>query len=371
MLKILAVFNNKGGVGKTTLTFHLAHALAELNKKVLLVDFDPQCNLTIYGMPTEQIHDVWKKEDPFIDDGFQETRIRRRAQGLQEELLSEPRTIHYLLKPTEDGTGDLQTLPPPYRLRENLDLIPGRLTLHTYENRIAVRWNDAYAGDPLAIRTITRLRDIIVDYASQRGYDYSLIDTSPSLGALNKVAISTSDGFIIPCLPDMFSLYGIRNIGRSLEGWYQQFDTLYALISKNKRTHFPAKLVRFLGFTIFNAKKYSGITPWDLAKAHYDYAQQIPETIEQFIPATVRADVSGEDMRRPIGDIAVMHSHSTMPAHAQKYNCPVWAVPSVPDMDPEDRSTIMGNRKRYEATKDSYIAFASAVMERVSRGLPS
>ena len=62
-MKIISVFNNKGGVGKTTLTFHLAHALAELGKKVLIIDADPQCNLTIYSLDQEYIHQLWAAED--------------------------------------------------------------------------------------------------------------------------------------------------------------------------------------------------------------------------------------------------------------------------------------------------------------------
>lgn len=64
---IISIFNNKGGVGKTTLTFHLAQALAEMGKEVLLVDFDPQCNLSIYCLETETIQSIWDAETPYID----------------------------------------------------------------------------------------------------------------------------------------------------------------------------------------------------------------------------------------------------------------------------------------------------------------
>lgn len=67
-MKIISVFNNKGGVGKTNLTFHLAHALADLGKRVLLIDLDPQCNLTIYGMKTDRLHEIWERENAFIED---------------------------------------------------------------------------------------------------------------------------------------------------------------------------------------------------------------------------------------------------------------------------------------------------------------
>ncbi|MFN9916852.1 MAG: ParA family protein, partial [Pirellulaceae bacterium] len=121
------------------------------------------------------------------------------------------------------------------------------LTLHLYEEKIASRWTDVYRGDPLAIRTITRLRAIAKRYTQEKGYDFVIIDTSPSLGGLNKVIISTVDGFFIPAAPDLFSLYGIRNIGRSLKSWKEEFEIIYQLISKEKRHNFPKEFVKFLG----------------------------------------------------------------------------------------------------------------------------
>ena len=137
-MKIVSIFNNKGGVGKTTLTYHLAHALGEMGKKVLLIDLDPQCNLTIFSLEMERIHDIWEKEDPFIDD-FHAARSSTVPKKL-DKLLKGVRTVHFLLKPTEDGTEELKELPPPARLGLNVDLLPGRLTLHLYEAKIAERW---------------------------------------------------------------------------------------------------------------------------------------------------------------------------------------------------------------------------------------
>ncbi|WP_152906057.1 ParA family protein, partial [Pseudomonas putida] len=104
-MKILSVFNNKGGVGKTTLTYHLAHSLSEAGHKVLLLDADPQCNLTIYSMPVETIHDMWEKEDGCVELGIEEFRKNKTAQEI-DELETETRSLHYLLQPTIDGTGD-------------------------------------------------------------------------------------------------------------------------------------------------------------------------------------------------------------------------------------------------------------------------
>ena len=71
---------------------------------------------------------------------------------------------------------------------------------------------------------------------------------------MNKTIISTVDGFFIPTFPDMFSLYGIKNIGNSLALWQKEFNTIYNLISDNKISKFPKKFVQFIGFTIYIVK---------------------------------------------------------------------------------------------------------------------
>ena len=365
-MKIVSIFHNKGGVGKTTLAFHLSWILSEMGKRVLMIDLDPQCNLTICGINEDYLEQIWNEEDAFIEDFESERKnIGDEKYG---ELANRPRSIHYLLKTTEDGIDDIddRLLPPAIQLNDNLGLIPGRLTINSFENAISRRWNDLYQGEPLAIRTVTKIRSIAEAYAERDGYDFVLIDTSPSLGTLNKVIISTVDGFIIPCLPDMFSLYGIRNIGNSLRYWKKEFETIYNLISETKRRRFPHKFVRFLGYTIYNAKKYQRhLNDWDLAQAHFNYAQRIPSVIEQYIGENVREHLTEEMVHNPIGGMAVMHSHNTQPNMSQKYKKPIWEVPNC-DLDAADKSTIKGNASSlYYPTKEKYKSFAEEFLGRI------
>lgn len=365
-MKILSVFNNKGGVGKTTLTFHMAHALSEMGNKVLMIDADPQCNLSIYAVSDDTLGSIWEAEDRYIDNGYEETKLQEKPSDFQ-SFNASPRSIHYLLKPTEDGVGEIEELPPPYSLTDRLDLIPGRLTLHLYEEKIASRWTDVYRGDPLAIRTITRIRAIAEKYATSRGYDFVIIDTSPSLGGLNKVVISTVDGFFIPAAPDLFSLYGIRNIGRSLKSWKDEFDIIYKLISKEKRHSFPEQFVTFLGYTLYNARKYSGENnQWNLAQAHLHYAKSIPGTIRDYIPHDLRSHLPDECLDAPIGGEAVMHSHNTFPSNAQKYHVPMWKIPNLPDIDAEDQNSVRGAKQKYLDTSDAYQEFCSDLLARIA-----
>lgn len=104
-----------------------------------------QCNLSIFGLKEEELHYIWKKEDEFIED-FSEA--IKKHDGL-DYILKTPRSIHFLLKPAEDGLNEFEKYPKPIKLSENLDLIPGRLSIHKYENKIVERWSGAYQSDNL------------------------------------------------------------------------------------------------------------------------------------------------------------------------------------------------------------------------------
>lgn len=365
-MKILSIFNNKGGVGKTTLTYHLAHALAESGKKVLMVDLDPQCNLTIYSLPEEDIADIWMPEDVFIED-FKSAREATEESEFK-TITNKVRSVHFNLKPIEDGTEELKILPPPAILKPNLHLIPGRLTLHMFESKVAERFSSVYSGDPLSIRTATSVRSMAEEYAKIHRYDVVIADTSPSLGALNRNILSQADAFLIPANPDLFSLYGIRNIGSALSLWKRQYESIFTLLSDAKRHSFAKQFVKFIGFTLYNAKRLQGSKSTNelgIAKAHYNYASKIPKTIFDVIPRSQMATIENSSLQDSIGNGSVIHGHNTLPSMAQKYHLPMWELPSSTTLDASDASTIRGNRKIYEATRDAYINFAEDVIQRL------
>lgn len=374
-MKIISVFNNKGGVGKSTLTYHLGNALAELGHRVLMIDLDPQCNLTICAMMEETLHQIWEQEDNYIDD-FES------AFNQNPDIIKSPRSIHFILKPAEDGISEPINLPPAFSIGSNIDLLPGRLSLHKYENKIAERWSGVYQGDNLAIRTVTNIRSVCQRYAELNNYDYVLIDTSPSLGVLNKVIMSTVDGFFIPAQPDMFSLYGIRNIGNALQLWQREFISIYTLISEEKRSKFPSNFVQFLGYTIYNAKKYTRdsepFNEYNLAQAHFQYVKQIPETITEFIQESNRTSIPNELIAKPIGGSSIIHSHNTFPAMAQALKCPMWRVPEVyarlENNDPEYLAFLnqngfeynRGNNGRLREIGENYMKFTTDLLTRIN-----
>lgn len=363
-MNVISVFNNKGGVGKSTLSYHLAHALAELGHKTLMLDMDPQSNLTLQSIAPEELEKMWSEEEPLIDDF---------SEGLKEvgedfeEFLSKPRTVHCMLKPIEDGVIEHFRLGEIYKINDMLGLIPGRLSLHTFEDKLSKLWSDAYIGQPQALRTITSIRELCQLACERDKYEYVIIDTSPSLGVLNKVVISMSTGFFVPCMPDMFSKFGISNIGKALRLWIGQYNTMYSLLPEKKRELFPDKLVQFLGYNIYNAKPYQGRNKYDLAVAHYEYAQKLPEVVNLSIPDECKSK-DKEVLGEPIGGTAIMHTHNTYPAMTQKYRVPLWKIPEVTRNIPRNedwQTTVRVNQVRFTETQEKYHDFARALIARL------
>lgn len=364
-MKTISVFNNKGGVGKSTLSFHLASALSEMGKKTLMIDLDPQSNLTLQCISPKDLEELWLEEEPYIED-FQAALEESGASF--DTFVEKPRSIHCLLKPIEDGVFESFNLGNVYEVNDNLGLIPGRLSLHSFEDKISKSWSDAFLGDPQAIRVITSVRNICLEAGEKFGYEYVIIDTSPSLGILNRILISMSTGFFVPCMPDMFSTFGITNIGQALKTWKNQFETMYSLLPDKKRAGFPKSFVKFLGFTIYNAKKYTGQNDLDLAAAHYSYVTKLPDSIKAHIPAECYDHLQEGVIANPIGKKSVMHSHNTLPSMAQKYRVPIWEVPNQETLLSSDKPTVSGNRELYYEKRGLYNSFAEDLLSRL-RGL--
>jgi len=362
ILKIVSVFNNKGGVGKSTLSFHLAHALAEQGKKTLLVDLDPQSNLTLQCLSAEDLEKMWTAEEPYIED-FQAA-LEASNQTFP-EFLATPRSIHCLLKPVEDGVYESFSLGAIHKITPRLGLIPGRLSLHSFEDKLSKSWSDAFMGEPQALRLLTAIRSLCLEASKRYGYEVAILDTSPSLGMMNRVIISTSTGFFVPCMPDMFSTFGLTNIGLALHTWRSQFNIMYGLLSDKKRSAFPTHFVKLLGYTIYNARRYAGQNDLDLATAHYGYAKKLPSIIKSKIPKECYSHLKTDTISQPIGGKAIMHTHNTLPSMAQKYRVPMWKVPALSSLLAEDKSTISGNKGSYLEKKAQYHAFANDLMSRL------
>lgn len=194
--KQVAFFNHKGGVSKTTSVFHIGWMLASQGKRVVLVDCDPQCNLT--GLVLDYSH---SEEYPYEEKG--------KALNIRDGLAPAFEARPVPLKPVE-----LQLV----AACPGLYVLPGHVGLAEYESQLAIAHE--LSTSLAALQNIPgSLRWLIDLTAKSVDADFVFVDMSPSLGALNQNLFTTSDAFVIPMAPDFFSAMALRSLSRILPKW--------------------------------------------------------------------------------------------------------------------------------------------------------
>lgn len=202
MTKIISVFNNKGGVGKTSILWNLGISLADKDKKVLLIDFDPQCNLSIATLGEKEFAAL-------LNDTY--TPNFQYGKTIKSFVLPyvQRNTIGNVFKTkTKFSFGNQQ-----------LDIIPGDFWLNSFADILSVG-NDVISGSGLYRFLIPEL---LTKY-SEIEYDYVLIDLPPSFNTLVRSALYCSDYFLVPCTPDLFSAYCVNLIGEVLPSFIQDWE---------------------------------------------------------------------------------------------------------------------------------------------------
>ena len=197
-MKTIAFFNNKGGVSKTSLVYHLAWMYARLDVNVLVADLDPQANLTSMFLDDNKLEPLWP------DTG-------------------ERRTVYGALRPLLEGTGDVAT-PHVVEPDPGLGLLVGDLLLATAEDELSSQWPACLGGKPRAFRVLSALSRILRRGAAKIDARMILVDVGPNLGAFNRAALVTADSVVVPLTPDLYSLQGLRNLGPTLRRWQSEWQ---------------------------------------------------------------------------------------------------------------------------------------------------
>ncbi len=200
-MKTIAFFNNKGGIGKTSLVYHLSWMMAERGIPVLAVDLDPQANLSAMFLSEERLEEIWPDSE------------------------EHPSTIYGAVRPILRGIGDIAP-PPVERITQNLFLLPGDLGLSRFEDKLSDAWPRCHNSDEAAFRTMTAFHRLIQALARESSAELILIDVGPNLGAINRSALIASDHVCLPLAPDLFSLQGLKNLGPTLRQWRSTWDDL-------------------------------------------------------------------------------------------------------------------------------------------------
>ena len=193
-IPVLTFFNNKGGVGKTSLVYHLAWMFARQNLQVVAVDLDPQANLTAAFLTDAQIEHLWTRQQTGS-------------------------TIYQCVKPLT-GVGDIAE-PQLQAIAPNLNLLPGDVTLSEFEETLSDEWPNSLRNTTLyrPLRILSAFWQIMQRAAAQSQAQLILADVGPNLGAINRSALIATDFVIIPLGADLYSLQGLKNLGPALRNW--------------------------------------------------------------------------------------------------------------------------------------------------------
>ncbi|MFT8816076.1 ParA family protein [Acetobacter fabarum] len=288
----LSLFNHKGGVGKTTLSVNIARELAELGKKVLLIDADPQCNLTSFYLSENQLEKLLESSD--ADNS--------RA------------TIWTAVKPIVEGQGPYVT-PVLWKLLEDrMWLVSGDVMLAEYEEVLPEAWTECYAGRRRGFDITTAISRMVDDIAKKMDADIVIYDVGPNVGALNRTIILDCDYFITPVAADLFSLRALNTVGRSLTKWINSCHTIRNILPENKDRMLHGQ-PKFLGYITSAYKVSSGRSAAD---PHEFWENKIAPRITNKIIRelmSINPALIATGQRNKIG--AVKNFHSLAP-HAQE-----------------------------------------------------
>lgn len=309
--KQIALFNHKGGVSKTTTTFNLGWQLAALGKKVVLVDADPQSNLTglVLGYGPSDLEDFYRREPD-----------HNLKSGLTPAFESRPERI----KPVE-------CFPVPGR--DGLFLLPGHIDLFEFEVTLGIA--QELSG---AIQTLQNLPGsisyLLAKTAEKFKADYVLVDMNPSLSSFNQNLLVTSDYFIVPTTPDYYCVMAIDSLTKVISKWDKWSGKAQKLpILRQASYPFPQTKAKFLGTIIQNYRPNNGAP----ARNFQEWIDQINEKVTQGLYPALKSigmtlpDSAYESLELKGGNycLAKISDFNSLIAISQRERTPVYALTDV------------------------------------------
>jgi chromosome partitioning protein len=252
-MKMIAFFNNKGGVGKTTLVYHISWMMAEKGRKVLAVDLDPQSNLSSMFLPDEKLEEIWPDE-------------------------KQHKSILACIDPILEGTGDFQ---PAHvqKISENLHLIAGDLGISQFEDKLSESWPKCLDRDKAAFRFMTAFYRIIRRAAEDNDIQVVLIDVGPNLGTINRAALIAVDYIVMPLAPGLFSLQGLKNLDPTIRRWRDGWKQRLAQKPNDLNIPMPSGKMKPAGYIIMqHIERHSRPV-----KAYQKWIEKIPKTYRKYV----------------------------------------------------------------------------------------
>lgn len=317
-MKSIAFFNNKGGVGKTSLIYHLSWMYADLGQRVLLADLDPQSNLTAMCFKDDVIEQIYEAD--------------------------KPDTIFTAVEPVKRGVGDLRFFDPAV-VTERLAVVPGDLLLSDFEDELSATWPRCVDRDERAFRITSAFHRIIEDAGRRYDADLALIDVGPTFGALNRAALIAADFVVIPVAPDLFSVRGLENVGGRLKSWRAEWQDRLSRAPKLDFT-LPSGEMRPIGYVI---------------SRHTEFADGVVRAFQKWItkiPSAYRGAVEDPAVPDEALSLGRLKDYRSLIAMAQEARKPMFKL------RPGD-GAIGGHQGAVSAAYDDFETLARTIAARI------
>jgi len=292
----IAFFNNKGGVGKTTLVYHLAWMLQELGTRVLAVDFDPQANLSSMFLDEDELIKLWP------------------ADGEHKSVLS-------CITPISEGLGDI-TEAPLQDIADDIYLLAGDLGLSQFEDKLSDGWPRCLDNDKAAFRAITAFYRIMVQAAESCDAKVILMDVGPNLGAINRSALIGAEHVVMPLAPGLFSLQGLRNLGPTLRAWRDSWQQRLDRRPSGLDIPMPTGRMRPTGYVVMQHVERRNRP----VKAYQRWVEKIPEVYRRYV---LDESASVADTEADPNQIGLIKNYQSLMPMAQDARKPIFKLQPV------------------------------------------
>ncbi len=320
---ILTFFNNKGGVGKTSLIYHLAWMYAGLRKRVVVVDLDPQANLTAAFLSEDKIETLWERSE-------------------------EGSTIYSCLQPLT-AVGDLIE-PVLQRISTDLYLVPGDVQLSAFEESLSAEWPNSMRDNNLyrPLRILSAFWQIMQMAAGKVEADLILVDIGPNLGAINRSVLIATDFVVIPLGADLFSLQGLKNLGPTLRNWKnlwrKRLDNWAGSSESDvyQGLRLPEGKMSPIGYVC----QQHGVRLERPVKAYDKWVNRIPEVYRRFV-LNERDPVSMKQIEDPLCLATIKHYRSLIPM-GQEHRKPIFQLTSADGAIGSHANAVADSRKDFE-----------------------
>ncbi|MBL8517019.1 MAG: ParA family protein [Betaproteobacteria bacterium] len=295
-MKVLTLFNHKGGVGKTTLAANLAEAIQDAGKRVLLVDTDPQCNLSSFYLTEKDL-------DKML--------------GESSEGSGAGSTVWTAIEPVVLGRGEVREV-EPVEIRENLFLLVGDVLLSQYEEELPSAWTESFARKKRGYDVMCALSRVARSTAEDVGADLLIYDVGPNVGALNRTVLLDCDYFLTPVHTDLYSLRALTTVGRSVARWVRDWQTVRELASASEKVSLLKGQPQYLGYVSSAFKEYGG----QKAEPHEYWERMIPARVKLRVIDELKA-VNSALVPAPPYKLGDVPNFNSLAAASQQFGVPI------------------------------------------------